>query len=79
MTIKSINSPTDFTKSRQEVKARLEKIDNPRLSAAFALRVASSVLPMLTDQAGEKGFLWYWGKAEREKHLLRSFNFRKLL
>ncbi|MBT8421432.1 MAG: hypothetical protein KJO08_11320, partial [Gammaproteobacteria bacterium] len=64
--------PFDFTKFRKEVEARLKKIGNPRLSAAFAARVALAALPMLDNKAEEKGFLWYWKDADREKYLLAT-------
>ena len=66
---KMTNSPVDTQKFHQEVKARLRKIDNPRLAAAFAARVALAALPKLADRAVENGFLWYWKEANRERRL----------
>ena len=63
-------TPIDRDKFRQEVEARLRKLDNPRLAAAFAARIAAMALPMLAHRTEEKGFLWYWQEEEREKHLL---------
>nr|VFJ45524.1 MAG: Ras of Complex, Roc, domain of DAPkinase [Candidatus Kentron sp. FM]VFJ49216.1 MAG: Ras of Complex, Roc, domain of DAPkinase [Candidatus Kentron sp. FM]VFK18788.1 MAG: Ras of Complex, Roc, domain of DAPkinase [Candidatus Kentron sp. FM] len=60
---------TDIQRFREEVEARLRKLDNPELSATFALRMALTVLPMLAHQAEERGFLWYWDKRQREKYL----------
>ncbi|VFN08034.1 MAG: hypothetical protein BECKG1743D_GA0114223_112492 [Candidatus Kentron sp. G] len=70
MTDKSTSKPFDFEKFRDEVQARLKKIGNPRLSVAFAARMALAAMPMLADSAEEKGFLWYWKEEDREKHLL---------
>nr|VFK80164.1 MAG: Ras of Complex, Roc, domain of DAPkinase [Candidatus Kentron sp. SD] len=52
---------------------RLRELDNPRLSVAFAARVALTALPVLTYWAEEESFLWYWKEGEREGHLLSVF------
>ena len=70
MTDKSTDKPFDFNKFRAEVEARLIKIRNPRFSAIFAARMALAALPMLSERADKKGFLWYWEQEDREKHLL---------
>ena len=70
MTDKTTNTPLDFKKFRDKVKARLREIGNPKLSAAFAARMAMAALPMLADRAEEQGFLRYWNEEDREKHLL---------
>ena len=62
-------SSVDIEKFREEVQARLEEIDDPRLSVAFALRVALATLPILAEKAGENGFMWYWKEADRERYL----------
>nr|VFK56786.1 MAG: Pentapeptide repeat-containing protein [Candidatus Kentron sp. TC] len=62
--------PSDIDDLRHEVRTRLEEIGNPRLSVAFAARMALAALPALGERAEERGFLWYWVAAEREKHLL---------
>ena len=74
MTNKPTNTPFDADKFKEEVEAYLNEIDNPRLFAAFAARVALASLPLLaiprgTGQAGEE-FLWYWKEEDRERHLL---------
>nr|VFK62741.1 MAG: hypothetical protein BECKTUN1418D_GA0071000_11855 [Candidatus Kentron sp. TUN] len=64
----------DFNQFRKEVEARLRQIGNPRVSSAFALRVALANLPMLahqgSEQAKRKEFLWYWPEGKREEYLL---------
>nr|VFK54788.1 MAG: hypothetical protein BECKTUN1418F_GA0071002_105514 [Candidatus Kentron sp. TUN]VFK59211.1 MAG: hypothetical protein BECKTUN1418E_GA0071001_105214 [Candidatus Kentron sp. TUN] len=40
----------DFNQFRKEVEARLRQIGNPRVSSAFALRVALANLPMPVRQ-----------------------------
>nr|VFJ57740.1 MAG: hypothetical protein BECKFM1743A_GA0114220_101992 [Candidatus Kentron sp. FM] len=47
-------SPIEIDKFREEVQARLKEIDNPRLSAAFAVRVALAALPMLAHWVEKK-------------------------
>jgi len=59
----------DIQQFREEVETRLRELDNPKLSAIFALRMALTALPLLDHQAEEKGFLWYWKKEQREKYL----------
>jgi|WetSurMetagenome_2_1015567.scaffolds.fasta_scaffold15365_2 GTPase SAR1 family protein len=65
-----VNESFNREKFREEVKTRLEKLNNPKLSAAFAIRISLISLPFLVEKADEKGFLWYWKSEEREKHLL---------
>ena len=65
---------TDIEQFRDEVKARLDKINDPRRAAAFAFRMALLALPGLDDRgsggAGDKEFLWFWPTKDRERHLL---------
>ncbi|MCP4702774.1 MAG: hypothetical protein GY862_38835 [Gammaproteobacteria bacterium] len=65
-------SDFDYKEFKEEVRTRLRKLDNPRLSVAFAVRMAILALPFLADRAEEKGFLWYWQKDDREKYLLAA-------
>nr|VFK57219.1 MAG: Ras of Complex, Roc, domain of DAPkinase [Candidatus Kentron sp. TC] len=71
---KTANTPFDRDEFRQEVEARLDEIGKPRLSAAFAARVALASLPLLAipkkTGPAEAGFLWFWPEEKREKHLL---------
>nr|VFJ54150.1 MAG: hypothetical protein BECKDK2373B_GA0170837_104524 [Candidatus Kentron sp. DK] len=48
MTDKTTNPPVELDRFREEVRARLEEIGNPQLSAAFALLAAA--LPMPTER-----------------------------
>ena len=56
---------------RDEVKARLTKLNNPSLAAAFAIRAGLRVLPILASGVDEgQEFLWFWKKSDRTQHLL---------
>jgi GTPase SAR1 family protein len=56
---------------RDEVKARLKKLNNPSLAAAFAIRAGLRVLPILASGVDEgREFLWFWKKSDRTQHLL---------
>nr|VFK39956.1 MAG: GTPase SAR1 family protein [Candidatus Kentron sp. SD]VFK45385.1 MAG: GTPase SAR1 family protein [Candidatus Kentron sp. SD]VFK79539.1 MAG: GTPase SAR1 family protein [Candidatus Kentron sp. SD] len=71
---KTSGGPIKINKFHDGVWTCLVEIGNPRLSAAFALRVALAALPMLAqgkaDRAEQGEFLWYWPEEDREKHLL---------
>ncbi|MCP4698560.1 MAG: hypothetical protein GY862_17175, partial [Gammaproteobacteria bacterium] len=61
---------TEF--NRENIKKRLQELP-PRLAAAFAVRAALRVLPMLAQGRGKKDFLWFWPEKKRERHLLSVF------
>nr|VFK19869.1 MAG: hypothetical protein BECKLFY1418C_GA0070996_106422 [Candidatus Kentron sp. LFY] len=67
---KPIMPDSHIEKFRNEVETRLNELDKPRLSGAFAVRVALMALPALADRADKEGFLWYWRQEDREMHLL---------
>ncbi len=57
--------------SRDEIKKRLKKLNDPWLSTAFATRMAAYALPALADGMDRgKPFLWFWNKGKRQKYLL---------
>lgn len=58
--------------SREEIETRLQGLPK-YLVVGFAARIATYVLPALTEDYDKKGFLWFWKKEEREKHLLALF------
>lgn len=61
----------DLGNFRNEVKAHLNKLNNPSLAAAFAIRAGLRVLPLLASGVDEgKEFLWFWKKPDRTQHLL---------
>lgn len=54
--------------TREEIERRLLALDDPWLSAAFAVRVATLTLPYLTEGIEKnKSFLWYWRKTEQQQ------------
>jgi hypothetical protein len=56
---------------RNEIEAHLNKLKNPLLAAAFAIRAGLRVLPILASGVDEgKEFLWFWKKPDRTQHLL---------